>query len=90
MRAGITEQLLLLGTAVLLGIPGGVIAARLAMPAIPEFSDQTPVALHYVTPAWPIALLAGGFVLLLVATAVIAAGNLVRIAVPIRLREAEQ
>ncbi len=87
--ASVSEQLLLLGTAVLLGVPTGLLAARLAMPVIPEFSDHTPIRLRY-TPQWaPTLAFAGGFVLLLTITAVIAAWSLLRIAVPSRLRETE-
>ena len=87
--ASVSEQLLLLGTAVLLGLPTGLLAARLAMPVIPEFSDTTPISLRY-TPQWlPTLAFAGGFVLLLAATALVAAWGLLRIAVPSRLRETE-
>jgi predicted lysophospholipase L1 biosynthesis ABC-type transport system permease subunit len=87
--ASISEQLLLLGTAVVLGLPTGLLAARLAMPVIPEFSDHTPISLRY-TPRWlPTLAFAGGFVLLLTLTAVVAAWGLMRIAVPSRLRETE-
>ena len=90
LRAGVYEQLLLLGTAVVLGVPGGLFAARLAIPAIPEFSDVTPVALHYTPSALPVLVFVAGFVLLLTVTAVVAAVLLVRVAVPGRLREDEQ
>ncbi|HEU5266870.1 MAG TPA: FtsX-like permease family protein, partial [Jatrophihabitans sp.] len=87
--ASVSEQLLLLGTAVLLGLPTGLLAARLAMPVIPEFADHTPISLRY-TPQWlPTLVFAGGFVLLLAATALVAAWGLMRIAVPSRLRETE-
>ena len=90
LRAGVYEQLLLLGTAVVLGVPGGFFAARLAIPAIPEFSDITPVTLHYTPTTGPVVAFVAGFVLLLTATAVVAAVALVRAAVPGRLREDEQ
>ena len=90
LGAGISEQLLLLGTAAVLGVPTGIIAARLAMPAIPEFADDTPIQLHYI-PQWlPTLLFAGAFVVLLGLTAVLAAFALIRVAVPGRLRETEQ
>jgi hypothetical protein len=89
LRASVLEQLLLLGTAVLLGVPTGLVAARLAMPIIPEFADHTPIALHY-TPQWlPTLGFAAAFIVLLTATAFVAAWALMRIAVPSRLREAE-
>lgn len=89
LRASILEQLLLLGTAVVLGVPTGYLAARLTMPIIPEFSDHTPVPLTFTPHTLPTALFALGFVALLVVTALIAARALIRIAVPARLREAE-
>ena len=46
LRGSIIEQLLLLGAALVLGVPAGYLAARLAMPSIPEFADHTPVALQ--------------------------------------------
>lgn len=88
-RASVVEQLLVLGAAAVLGIPTGWLAARLAMPVIPEFGDHTPIAMDY-TPRWvPTLLFAAFFVVLLTATAVIAARALIRVAVPARLREAE-
>lgn len=90
LRAGVIEQLLLLGTAVVLGVPTGLIAARLAMPVIPEFADHTPIALRY-TPHWlPTLAFAAGFVVLLSLTALVAARALIRLALPSRLREAGQ
>jgi putative ABC transport system permease protein len=89
LRAGVIEQLLLLGAAVALGVPTGLLAARLAMPVIPEFSDTTPVALHYVPRLAPTAIFASAFIVLLTITAVLAAAWLMRTAVPDRLREAE-
>ena len=87
--ASVWEQLLLLGAAVLLGVPTGLLAARLAMPVIPEFSDYTPITLRY-TPQWlPTLAFAAGFVVLLTVTALVAARALLRIAVPARLRETE-
>ena len=89
LRAGVLEQLLLLGTGVVLGVPTGLIAARLAMPVIPEFGDHTPIMLDYSPKALPTLIFAGAFVVLLSVTAVIAARALISIAVPARLREAE-
>jgi putative ABC transport system permease protein len=87
LRAGIIEQLLLLGTAVVLGVPSGLLAAVLALPAIPEFSDATAVRLHYGAPPLPVALFVVTFVVLLVGTAVVASRSLIQVAVPTRLRE---
>jgi hypothetical protein len=88
-RASVAEQLLLLGAAVALGFPSGLIAARLAMPVIPEFADTTPVVPRY-TPHWaPTLLFIAGFTTLLVITALLAGRQLLRVAIPARLREAE-
>jgi hypothetical protein len=59
------------------------------MPVIPQFADQTPIALHY-SPQWlPTVGFAAAFVVALVATAFVAGRALLRAAVPARLREAE-
>lgn len=89
LNGSITEQLLLLGTAVVLGVPSGYLAARLAMPSIPEFADQTPVALHYAPRLIGVLLFAVAFALLLTVTSVIAGRALMAAAAPSRLREAE-
>ncbi|MEO9236647.1 MAG: FtsX-like permease family protein [Jatrophihabitantaceae bacterium] len=89
LRGSIIEQLLLLGAAMLLGVPAGYLAARLSMPSIPEFADQTPVALHYEPALAGVALFALAFLILLTLTAVLAGRALLRAAAPARLREAE-
>jgi hypothetical protein len=89
LRASVTEQLLLLGTAVLLGVPTGLLAARLAMPAIPEFATSTPVTLRYTPGLLATSLFVCAFVLLLVLTALVAGRALLRAAVPARLRTVE-
>ena len=86
-RAAFTEQALLLGAAVVLGVPSGVLAALWAMPVIPQFADPTPITLRDVPHAGPPLALAAGFVVLLLVTAAVAAQSLIRIAVPSRLRE---
>jgi putative ABC transport system permease protein len=90
LRAGVIEQGLLLGTAVVLGVPSGIIAARLAMPSIPEFAESSPVALSYAAQPKPVIAFICLFVLLLALTAVIAARALISVAVPGRLREGEE
>src|SRR5262249_36543613 len=45
-RGAVLEQVLLLGAAVILGLPAGALAARLALPVIPQFADTTPIVLH--------------------------------------------
>jgi hypothetical protein len=89
-RGGVIEQVLLLGAAVLLGIPSGALAARLAMPVIPEFADTTPILLRYQPPAPPIIAFAAAFLVLVCVTAMVAAAAVLRAAVPTRLREAEE
>jgi hypothetical protein len=88
-RASVMEQILLLGTAVLLGVPTGLAAAALAMPAIPEFANPTPIAMHYTPQLLPTVAFTVAFVVLLLITARLAAHALIRIAVPARLRDAE-
>lgn len=88
-RASALEQLLLLGTGVVLGVPTGLIAARLAMPVIPEFSDLTPITLRYTPPLAPALLFSAAFVVLLAITAFVAAAARIRAANPARLRAAE-
>jgi putative ABC transport system permease protein len=89
LRSSVIEQLLLLGAAVVLGVPAGYLAARLAMPSIPEFADDTPVALHYEPGLVGVLLFTLAFVALLSLTAVLAGRALIRAAAPSRLREAE-
>jgi putative ABC transport system permease protein len=89
-RGGLLEQLLLLGAAVVLGVPAGVLAARLAMPVIPEFGDTTPILLRYRPPELPVIAFAGGFLVLVCLTAIVATTAVLRAAVPTRLREAEE
>ncbi|HEX8303932.1 MAG TPA: FtsX-like permease family protein [Jatrophihabitans sp.] len=89
LGACISEQLLLLGAALLLGVPAGYLAARWAMPSIPQFADRTPVALNFLPPVSGVALFALIFLLLLGITAVLAGRALMQAAAPSRLREAE-
>jgi putative ABC transport system permease protein len=89
LRSSVIEQLLLLGAAVLLGVPAGYLAARLAMPSIPEFADRTPVALHFRPALQGVLLFAAAFLALLSLTAVLAGRALMHAAAPSRLREAE-
>ena len=64
-RSCVGEQFILLGTGLLLGVPAGLAAARLALPSIPEYSDTTPVPLSYV----PDVLVVIGFVLVMTGAA---------------------
>lgn len=89
LRASMAEQLLLLGGSVLLGVPAGLLAAVVAMPAIPEFAHPTPVKLHYIPHPLPTGIFVAAFAALVLATAFVAAEALIRSAVPARLRAAE-
>ena len=86
-RSAVAEQALLLGAALVLGLPSGYAAAALVLPVVPEFSDPTPVALRYDPPVLLALLCALGFTVLLWVTALIAGRALARAAVPARLRE---
>lgn len=71
-----------------LGVPSGVLAAVVAMPVIPQFPDLSPLPLSNTPAAGPVVVIGAVFVVVLVATAVMAGVALVRAAVPSRLREA--
>jgi hypothetical protein len=89
-RAAILEQLLLLGTAVVVGVPAGLLALLLALPAVPQFADDTPVPLAALPPATPIVLCAAVLVVLVGATVLVSASRVVRAGSSARLREAEE
>jgi hypothetical protein len=90
LRSCVGEQLILLGTGFAIGLPAGVLAARLALPAIPEYSDTTPVPLDYTPDVVVIVGFTVAVAVLLVVTAWAAGRALMRSAVPTRLREAAQ
>ena len=85
-RSAVAEQALLLGAALVLGLPSGYAAAALVLPVVPEFSDPTPVVLRYSPPVLLALLCALGFAVLLGVTALVAGRALARAAVPSRLR----
>lgn len=90
LGACVGEQVLLLGAGLVIGVPAGVLAARLSLPLIPQFADTTAALLTYVPRGAPVVAVS---VAAAVGVAVVAwvAGNLVlRAAVPARLREAER
>jgi hypothetical protein len=89
-RGAVLEQVMLLGAAVILGLPAGALAARLALPVIPQFADTTPIVLHYQPSAVPLITFAAAFVVLVVLTGMVAAAAVLHAAVPARLREAEE
>lgn len=90
IRAGSREQLVLLGSGVLLGASAGLAAALLALPAVPVYADRNVGPPLLFTPAWAVL----GLMLLVAAVAVavvghLAARQLVRVSLPDRLREAQ-
>jgi hypothetical protein len=89
-RAALYEQLLILGTAVVLGLPGGIVAAVLTLPVIPEFATGTPIQLIFAPPAGPLIVFAVAFAVLVFVAAAITAAGVLRAARPGRLREAEE
>ena len=86
--SAMAEQALLLGAALVLGLPSGFAAAALVLPVVPEFSDPTPTVLRFQPPVLVALGCALAFAILLGITAVVAGRVLVRAAVPSRLREA--
>jgi hypothetical protein len=89
-RAALMEQLLLLGTAVVVGVPAGLLALLLALPAVPQFSDDTPVPLALLPHPVPIVICAIALVVLVGVTVLVSAGRVVRAGSASRLREAEE
>ena len=85
--SAVAEQALLLGAALVLGLPSGYVAAVLVLPVVPEFSDPTPTVLRFQPPLVVALGCALAFAILLGITAVVAGRALVRAAVPSRLRE---
>jgi putative ABC transport system permease protein len=84
------EQAVLIGFAIVLGVALGVLGARLALPAIPEYADlpSYPDLLIRLDP-WLVAGVAGGFAALLGSALLVSGYVLLRAAVPSRLREAQ-
>jgi hypothetical protein len=89
-RAALYEQLIVLGTAVVLGVGGGVLAAVLTLPVIPEFASSTPVQLVYLPSALPLLLSTLGFAILVLAAAAGTSAAVLHSARAARLREAEE
>ncbi|MGI8880694.1 MAG: FtsX-like permease family protein [Jatrophihabitans sp.] len=89
-RGGVLEQGILLASAGLLGVPAGYLAARVAMPVIPQFADSTPIRLDYRPPLTPVVWCALAFAVLVLLTAAVASSAVVRAARPGRLRGTEE
>ncbi len=88
LAAAATEQLLVLGTALVLGVLGGLAAATLVLPAVPELPDPGPPDLQYAPPVGGLVLFLAGLAVVVLITAVSAALGLLRQAKPGVLREA--
>jgi putative ABC transport system permease protein len=88
LAAAVGEQLLVLGTAVLLGVLSGLGAALLALPAVPELPDPGPPTLVYTPHVLGLAVFLAALVAVVLTTALGAAAGLLRAARPGLLREA--
>jgi hypothetical protein len=88
VAAAVGEQLLVLGSALLLGVVGGLGAALLVLPAVPELPAGGAAALRYTPPFLGLALFLLALSAVVIATAAGAAAGLVRAARPQLLREA--
>jgi len=88
LRACVVEQILLLGTGVVLGVVPGLIGAGIALPAVPEFADTSPIPVLYSPSTVVVAGFAAALAIVVGAVAVVGGAALLRAAVPSRLREA--
>jgi putative ABC transport system permease protein len=88
LAAAIGEQLLVLGTAVVLGVLSGLGAALLALPAVAELPDPGPPPLRYAPHLVGLAVFLAALVTVVLTTALGAATGLLRAARPGLLREA--
>lgn len=88
LRACVVEQVLLLGTGVVLGVVPGLIGAAIALPAVPEYADASPIPVLYSPSTAVVAGFAVGLAVVVGAVAVVGGAALLRAAVPSRLREA--
>ena len=90
VAACVLEQGLLLGIGLVVGVPVGLLVARLALPTLPQTATTTTLPLTVDVQVLAVTVFVVAAAALLVATAVIAGVALVRQAVPDRLREAAQ
>jgi len=88
LGACLGEQLILLGTGLLLGVIPGLIAARVALPHLAEFADTPPTPLSYAPSAVALLIFAASLTLAVIVAAVVGGIALLRAAAPSRLREA--
>jgi putative ABC transport system permease protein len=90
VAACVLEQGLLLGIGLVVGVPVGLLVARLALPTLPQTSTATTLPLTVDVQVLAVTVFVVVAAVLLVTTAVVAGVALVRQAVPDRLREAAQ
>ena len=90
VSACVLEQGLLLGIGLVVGVPVGLLVARLALPTLPQTSTATTLPLTVDVQVLAVTTFVVVAAALLVTTAVVAGVALVRQAVPDRLREAAQ
>jgi predicted lysophospholipase L1 biosynthesis ABC-type transport system permease subunit len=90
VRACVLEQLLLLGIGLVVGVPTGLVVARLALPTLPQTSSPTSLPLTLDVQTLAVSTFVVVTAVLLVTTAVVAGLTLVHQAVPDRLREVAQ
>ncbi len=89
-RAALYEQGFVLGTAVVLGVVSGIVAALITLPIVPEFASSTPVQLDYAPSPLVILLSTLAFIVVVAAAAAITSAGVLREARAGRLREAEE
>ena len=85
--ACVLEQALLLGIGLVVGVPTGLVVARLALPTLPQTSSTTSLPLTLDVQVLAVSAFAVVTAALMILTAVVAGLTLVRQAVPDRLRE---
>jgi hypothetical protein len=90
LGAILTEQALLLGSAVVFGIPAGLLAIVLVMPALREANTPTAVPQVVLPPAPPVVALVVVLVALVLLAIALSARSVVRAARGSRLREGEE
>ncbi|MGT2427386.1 ABC transporter permease [Amnibacterium kyonggiense] len=89
VQAILLEQVLLLGSAVVFGVPVGLLAVVTTMPALQQSDTASAVPQAVLPPAAPVLLLVAVLVALVVLAVGISAGSVVRAARGGRLREGE-
>ena len=85
--ACVLEQGLLLGIGLVVGVPTGLLVARLALPLLPQTSSSTSLPLTLDVQVLAVSVFVAVTAALMIVTAVVAGLTLVRQAVPDRLRE---